>query len=243
MQVNIYDSRQALSQALTHSILKLSASCAKKRRSFCVALSGGSLVDILAMALARDLPDGDVDWSTWHVFWADERWVPWQSPESNYGVANSRLLRHVPIPGGQIYPMDTSQSPERAAKAYASILEAVCRPGRGRLPRLDLILLGIGPDGHTASLFPDHPVLHESVEWVSPVMDAPKPPPNRITLTLPLINHARHIAWVATGPGKADIVARILNPSPGSKKLPAGLVSPSNGDARWFIDQGAAAGL
>lgn len=241
--VHIYDSRQALSRALLAYIGHLTALCAKQRAKFCIALSGGSLLDIMATAFESDFHEDTIDWSKWNVFWADERWVSWQSPESNYRVANERLLRRVPIPEGQIHAMDTSQPLEETARNYASILKSVLKPGLGQYPRFDLILLGIGPDGHTASIFPDHPVLYESVEWVSPVMDAPKPPPNRITLTLPVINQARHIAWVATGPGKTDIVARMLNPSPGSKKLPAGRVNPSNGDARWFIDQAAAAGL
>ena len=200
-------------------------------------------MDVMAIALDQDLPNGHVDWSTWHVFWADERLVHRQSPESNYGTAMRRFLRRMPIPENQINAVDTSQPLDKAARLYASLLARVFKPPKGQYPRFDLILLGIGPDGHTASLFPHHPVLDEVREWVSPVWDAPKPPPRRITLTLPVINYARHIAWVATGSNKAEIVHRILNPPPFSTKLPAGRVNPSKGETHWFIDQAAAAGI
>ncbi len=241
--VDVFDDRQTMSQALMRSICQLAEFSANAREQFSIALSGGSLIDIMASALEQDLLTDDIDWSTWHIFWADERWVPWQSPESNYGEAHKRFLSRVPIPENQIHAMDTSHPPDKAARHYTTILERILKPGPGQYPRFDLILLGIGPDGHTASLFPDHPVLHETRAWVSPVMGAPKPPPNRITLTLPVINQARHIVWVASGPGKADIVARVLNPSPGSMELPAGRVNPSHGEMRWFIDQAAASGV
>lgn len=224
-------------------ICQLAVLSVNARGQFSIALSGGSLIDIMASALDQDFVSGDVDWSRWQVFWADERWVSWQSSESNYGEAHKRFLSRVPIPANQVHAMDTSQPPDETARHYATILERILKPGPGQYPRFDLILLGIGPDGHTASLFPGHPVLHETRAWVSAVKEAPKPPPDRITLTLPVINQARHIVWVANGPGKADMVARILNPSPGSTTLPAGRVNPSNGDTRWFLDKSAAAGI
>ncbi len=192
------------------------------------------------MGLDQGLLNGGVDWSKWHVFWADERWVSWQSPESNFGTANRHFLSRVPIPKDQIHAMDTSRPLDKTAQNYVSVLETVFKPGPGQYPCFDLVILGIGPDGHTASLFPDHPVLDEAEAWVSPVMNAPKPPPKRVTLTMPVINHARHIAWVATGPDKAEIVQQTLNPTPISKSLPAGRVNPSTGETHWFIDQAAA---
>ena len=242
-QVNKYDDHQTLSQALMSHIKQLAELSANQRGQFYMALSGGSLMDIMASALDQEIPNSHVNWSTWQVFWADERLVPWQSPESNYGMAMRRFLSRVPIPEHQIHGVDTSQPLEKAARLYAALLETVLKPTKGQYPRFDLILLGIGPDGHTASLFPNHPVLDESREWVSPVWDAPKPPPKRITLTLPVINHARHIAWVATGPSKAEIVHQILNPSPISKTLPAGMVNPIQGETHWFVDQEAATNI
>jgi len=224
-------------------VLQLAALSVNSRGRFCIALSGGSLSETLAIALDQNPPDAGVDWSAWHVFWADERWVPPSSPESNYGEAMKRFLGRLPISATRIHTVDTSQPLAKTARNYAATLESVLNPGHNHYPRFDLILLGIGPDGHTASLFPDHPVLSETAAWVSPVSDAPKPPPNRITLTLPVINQARNIAWVATGSGKAEIVAQVLQPSPNAKALPAGRVIPSNGNMRWFLDRAAAAGV
>ena len=242
-QVHIIEDRQSLSEVLMSYISELVTQPLKKGKKFCMALSGGSLMDIIAMALDPAPVNNTIDWSNCHIFWVDERWVSWQSSESNYGTAKRRFLDRLPVPGNQIHAVDTSLPLEEAARNYAAILKTIFKPDRGQYPQFDLVLLGIGPDGHTASLFPSHPVLDEKVAWVSPVQGAPKPPQDRITLTLPVINSARHIAWVAIGPGKAEIVAKILNPSTGSIILPAGRVKPLDGDARWFIDQAAAAGL
>lgn len=241
--VSVFDDHRKMSLALMRLICRLAAHAADARQRFSIALSGGSLIDVMAGALGPDFPNDDVDWSKWHVFWADERCVPWQSPESNHGEAQKHFLSRVPIPARQVHAMDTSQPPDEAARHYATVLDRVLKPGPGQYPRFDLILLGIGPDGHTASLFPDHPVLHATRAWVSAVTGAPKPPSDRLTLTLPVINQARHIVWVASGPEKADIVARILNPSPKSMALPAGRVKPSRGDARWYLDRKAASGI
>ncbi len=242
-QVSIYDDRRMVSLAVLDHIVHLAAVSTTLRKRFCIALSGGSLVDTLVMALDEYFPIDGVDWSTWHVFWADERWVPWHNPESNFRAAHQRFLSRVPIPETQIYAVDTTQPLDECAQQYASTLKKVLRPALDDYPQFDLILLGIGLDGHTASLFPGHAVLQETRMWVSSVANAPKPPPQRITLTLPVINRARHVAWVVNGSGKADIVARLFNPSSRAEALPAGRVSPLNGKTRWFLDQAAAAGI
>jgi 6-phosphogluconolactonase len=139
--------------------------------------------------------------------------------------------------------MDDSANPVATAKTYASVVAKVFHPRQGQMPRFDLILLGVGEDGHTASLFPDHPLLAETRAWIAPVFDAPKPPPVRMTMTLPLINSARTIFFVAVGPGKADILSKILRPKGRQQELPAQLVGPSRGELQWFIDRAAAAKL
>ena len=240
-KINIYPTQEDLSAAIAGHVAFLAAQATKKRHRFTVALSGGSLMKILSPQLVANPLRTDINWSAWHVFWADERCVPLSSPESNYGVANRFLFRHVGIPREQIHAVDDTLGASESAKEYTSILKKVFGPGTGRLPAFDLILLGIGEDGHTASLFPNHPLLKETQRWVGPVFNAPKPPPERITLTLPIINNARHVFFVAAGEGKQSILAKVFRPGLHRPRLPAELVSPSAGDLQWFVD-GAAAG-
>lgn len=239
-KVHIYPSRAELSADLAGHVADLAARACAQRGRFYIALSGGSLMEILSSGLCASTLRDTIDWSNWHVFWADERWVPLSSPASNYGLAKDRFFSRVSIPEEQIYAMDDSTNPVATAKTYASVVANVLRPRQGQMPRFDLILLGVGEDGHTASLFPDHPLLVETRTWIAPVFDAPKPPPTRMTMTLPLLNSARTIFFVAVGPGKADILAKVLRPSSRQQELPAQLVSPSDGALRWFIDRAAA---
>lgn len=241
--VNIYDDREALARALWTRVVSLAETAFAVQGRFCVALSGGSLLEIISTALDSHRSSGTVDWSTWHIFWTDERWVPWKNSESNFGLAKTRFFSRIRISPEQIHAMDTTLSPDETAKAYESTLTKIFQPNVGQLPRFDLMLLGIGEDGHTASLFPGHPALNETRYWIVPVSNVPKPPPIRITMTLPLINNAGHVFFVAFGPSKAAIVAKILDPKSQSQELPAGLVKPSNGALSWFIDRTAAAKL
>lgn len=241
-KVHIYPSRDELSVGLAEHVAQLAAAACAERGRFSVALSGGSLLEIIAPALCSAALRGSIDWSGWYVFWADERWVPWSSPESNYGLAEDRFFSRVPIPREHIYGTDDSSDPAATALGYAAVLARVFKLRHGQMPRFDLILLGVGEDGHTASLFPGHPVLAETEAWVVPVFDAPKPPPVRITMTLPLINNARNIVFVAAGRGKAEMVAKIHNPQMRAEKLPAQLVNPTDGELQWFLDRAAGAG-
>ena len=241
--VNVYTNRQALSAALGEHIVRLAAGTPAGQNRFSVALSGGSLIDIISPSLISAPLRDRVDWSTWHIFWVDERWVPWRSPDSNYGNAKTRLLKHVNIPDKQVYATDNTFKPTETAHAYEATLVNVFQPEAGRIPRFDLILLGIGEDGHTASLFPAHSELQEIRRWVVPVLNAPKPPPVRITLTLPVINNARHVVVVASGRGKAEIISQALDPKMPRSGLPIRHVAPVNGQLRWFVDQAAASNI
>jgi 6-phosphogluconolactonase len=238
--VVIHPNREALSAAVCSFVVLLATEAIEKRKRFCLALSGGSLMEILSPQLVAESLRTTINWAGWHVFWVDERCVPPTSPESNFGFANQHLFKYVNIPGHQIYFPDCSGGAREAAEAYTLILKQIFRPGAGRLPRFDLILLGIGKDGHIASLFPGHPLLNETQYWVAPVFNAPKPPPVRMTMTLPLINNARHILFVVSGLGKKAILSEILKPGPHRRKFPAGLVNPHRGDLRWFVDTEAA---
>jgi 6-phosphogluconolactonase len=162
------------------------------------------------------------------------------SPDSNYRLAHKYLFDHVDIPPAQIYALDDSLDLASAATAYQETLAQVFQPASD-LPRFDLILLGMGEDGHTASLFPNHPLLNETERWVAPIFDSPKPPPERITLTLPVINHARQVIFLTVGASKAEALSQIIKNS--SNRLPAGMVQPANGNLHWFLDKTAAAAL
>lgn len=238
--VNIYVNRDALSLALSARVDRLATSASAERGRFRVALSGGSLMDIISPQLVSNPLRDKIDWSVWHVFWTDERWVPRSHPESNFRLAQRRLFNRVRIPDKQIHAVDDSLTPSETAQAYESTLAKAFQPEAGRVPRFDLVLLGIGEDGHTASLFPNHPALHETRRWVVPVSDAPKPPSIRITMTLPVINNARSVIFVAVGAGKAKIISDVFNPREALPELPARCVNPSDGEVQWFIDRAAA---
>jgi 6-phosphogluconolactonase len=233
--LHIYESTLELGAAAATLIAETSAGAIQQRGRFMVALSGGSLPGLIAPALLAEPLRRRLDWAAWHVFFADERCVPLDHPDSNYRLACQRLFDHLPIPPAQIHPLAAPFSAVEAAKAYRFVLKAVF--GKANPPQFDLILLGMGPDGHTASLFPGHPLLSERKAWVAPILDAPKPPPERITLTLPVLNAARVVAFIATGAGKAEVLPQVLRPG---STLPAGLVQPTSGHLHWLVDTAAA---
>jgi len=181
------------------------------------------------------LPTLKTDWSKWVVFFCDERLVPFNDPESTYGVYKEKLFGQIPIEESQVIKIDPSLSVESAANDYASKI-AHYFPDL-ELPKFNLLLLGMGPDGHTCSLFPDHPLLKEQGLWVAPIKDSPKPPPQRVTLTFPVINNASCAIFVCTGESKAEVVKKILEDP--NCKLPSALVKPLAGELHWILDQDA----
>jgi len=235
----IFGSTQALSQAAAKFVSQLSEQAIAARGRFTVALSGGSLPRLISEPLIAEPLRSRVNWSAWHVFWADERCVPLDHPDSNYRLARVQLFDHVPIPANQIYPINETLPPAAAAAAYQDIMAQVFQLGRP-YPRFDLILLGMGEDGHTASLFPRHPLLSETNQWVAPIFDSPKPPPTRITLTLPVINQAEHVVFISTGAGKAGVLPLALGADTEAGLVPARLVQPQGGQLAWFVDEAAA---
>jgi 6-phosphogluconolactonase len=239
-KVTIFPDRKQLSEGLSGHLADLAAKASLTHGRFHVALSGGSLLEIIAPALCSNPLRDRIDWFTWYIFWADERWVPLSSPDSNYGAAKSLLFKNLPIPRGRIYALNNSRSPDETARAYEFALEKIFQTESNQIPRFDLILLGVGEDGHTASLFPGHPALTETRRWVVPILNAPKPPPIRITMTLPVINHACNVIFVASGSAKANIISEVLNSKEEQPKLPVQMVKPSNGRLHWFIDRAAA---
>ena len=208
------------------------------RGQFTVAFSGGSLPSTVGSALTS--PSSSLALAPtiarWQIFFADERLVPLEDSESNYAVTKKAFLQHFPsIPSAHIHTLNPSliHSPTEAAAAYQTSILSVVPDAT-----LDLILLGIGPDGHTCSLFPGHPLVNETALLVASITDSPKPPPQRITMTLPLVNKARHAVFVVTG-DKADALHGALEVP--DKKLPSGLVEAEN--TAFFVDTTAASKL
>ena len=241
--LHVYPTKREMSLAVASRVAELAEQAAGKRLRFIVALSGGSLLDILSPPLVKNPLGASVDWSAWEVFWVDERCVPLTSPESNFAAAERLLFKNVNIPRNQIHAVDTSQGPRAAARSYQATIRDVLQPAAGRLPRFDLILLGMGEDGHTASLFPGDALLQEKRKWVAPVMNAPKRPLERITLTLPIINNAREVIFVVSGEGKAARLREVFHAPDHGQGPPAALVSPTDGTLKWFVDSSAAGQL
>ena len=235
-KVEIFPDDRALAAALAQAMAVLGAEAVTTRGRFRLAIPGGSVVSLLGRGLAG-MP---VDAARWEIFWTDERCVPSTDPQGNFRLAQTELLPRLNVSASQIHPAAGDAGPEAAARAYTAELEKVF--GVGAPPRFDLILLGLGEDGHVASLFPGNPALQEKQRWVAPVRHAPKPPPERITLTLPILNRARHMIVAAMGTGKAGAVARIFSPDP-VPVLPAQLLNPGEGELHWLFDRAAAAKL
>jgi 6-phosphogluconolactonase len=202
-----------------------------------IALSGGSTPSAL-YSLLGDSPFKDrVDWPRVHFFWSDERCVPKEDQASNFRLAFDTLLSRVSVPEANIHRIKGEKEPSEGARDYEREMRKFFRTAR--FPNFDLILLGVGEDGHTASLFPGSEALAEKERPVLPVY-VKRPGLNRITLSLPVLNHARHILFLVSGSSKAPIVCEILGEGGKKDKLPAGLVQPLNGRVTWLIDQEAA---
>jgi len=235
-----FPSTDVLVGSLASFILKAQHDAIDKKGRFTIALSGGSLPKMLKGLIGAE----GVEWEKWQVFFADERAVPLTDPDSNYLLCKNEFFSKVPqIPAKNIHAIDTSllDDMEELSDDYEQkLIQAFAQKDSARFPIFDLILLGMGPDGHTCSLFPGHELLTEEDRWIAPVEDSPKPPPKRITFTFPVLNHAMRVAFVATGEGKQDTLAQILDkPEDG---LPCSRVKPkAPGQVYWFVDDSASA--
>jgi 6-phosphogluconolactonase len=222
---------QDLFQAAAEEVIRTASEAIAERGRFTIALSGGStprnLYTLIAANASTTLP-----WDQMFFFWGDERHVPPDSPDSNYRMAKEALLSKVPIPAANIFPIP-AENPDASetAETYEQTLQKFFAVAPGEFPRFDLILLGMGPDGHTASLFPETAALQEKsrlvvANWVEKLGSS------RITFTLPLLNAARCVAFLVSGADKAP-----------AEKYPSRLVQPRDGKLIWFVDRAAASGL
>lgn len=240
--VIVHADADLLAEAVAARMLVRLIDAQSARGSASVVLTGGRVAAAVYRAVAASPAVGAVDWSRVDFWWGDERFLPAGHPDRNEVQARVALLTALPTDPSRVRPMPASDGPdgddpEAAAARYAQEL-AGAAPGSAELPHFDLLLLGVGEDGHVASVFPEHPVAYET-RPVSAVRGAPKPPPVRITLTLPTINTAEEVWLIAAGSDKAAAVAMAISGA-GSVQVPAGGV---NGVERtlWLLDRAAAA--
>jgi 6-phosphogluconolactonase len=226
----VFASPEALQAALVDEMSAAAAAAIAARGRFTVALTGGSAASALYPALLR----ANLAWDAVHVFFGDERSVPPEHPESNHRVAMHTFLGQAPSSSAQVHRIAGEADPTAAAAAAERALLATT-DGTGCV---DVVHLGLGPDGHVASLFPGHALLRDEVRLYAPITDAPKPPPARVTLTMQALSRARSVWFLVVGASKADVVRDVIL-DPGCM-LPAAQVARRAASVRWLLDNDAA---
>ena len=238
--VTVYPDHPSLVDGAAAFIAGLAAESIAARGRFTIALSGGSTPrPVFARLVAADCAER-IDWRQVHVFFSDERCVPPDDAASNYRMAREALLDHVPLPSANIHRMRGEEDPALAALAYEQDLQSLFRTSV--VPAFDLICLGMGDDGHTASLFPGTAALRERERWVVAQYVAVTQA-WRVTFTATLINAARHVAFLVEGAGKSETLRRVLEGAYQPDVLPAQLIQPISGVAHWLVDAAAAASI
>ena len=235
--VQVLSDLEGISREAATLFVNASRNSIAARKKFAVAVSGGSTPRRLYTLLSAGPYRDQADWQKIHFFWADERCVPKENEVSNFKTVYDRLLSKVPIPDDHIHRIKGEEDPEKAARDYEADIKEFF--GASRLPVFDLVLLGMGEDGHTASLFPGSKSLEETARLAIPVY-LKKPFGNRITLTLPVLNNAAQIIFLVAGSSKATVLSEILRDGEKRGEFPAGRIRPVRGTVIWLIDQEAA---
>jgi 6-phosphogluconolactonase len=239
--VQVFDDAEQVARAAADLFVRLSDEAIAERGTFSVALSGGTTPKRIYELLASDEYRPRVNWQNVHIFFGDERTVPPDHADSNFRMANEAMLSHVPLPPQNVHRINGVGD----AAANASLYESEMRGyfgGGAEWPRLDLVMLGMGDDGHTASLFPGSAALGETVAWVTANW-VEKFDTWRITLSAPAINNARRVVFLVTGAGKADRLREVLKGERDTTRLPSQMIDPHDGTLAWFVDRAAAAKL
>jgi 6-phosphogluconolactonase len=231
--IRVYSDMEELSHAAAELFATVAQQAVQARSRFTVALSGGSTPRRTYELLAREPFRKMVPWQSTHIFWGDERCVPVDDPRNNALMARQTLLDNVPVPREQIHPMVCNGSPLEAAEAYETLLRSIFTAG---CLRFDLVLLGLGENGHTASLFPGTSVLEEQQRWVSEVYVADEGL-HRLTLTAVAINQAALVVFMVSGSDKALILRKVLKKAQDPRSIPALLIKPVDGGLLWLVDQ------
>jgi len=237
--VRVFSPAQEFESAAAHEIARAAGAAIRDRGLAVLALSGGETPRTVYRRLAVLPTDAQPDWTAVHLLFGDERLVPYDDPQSNYGMVRQELLSRIAIPEANIHSVPTAMAPPDAARAYAADLRTLLARAGGRC---DLVLLGLGEDGHTASLFPGADALSISKEEASAVY-APALKSWRVTVTLPVINTARRVLFLVAGMRKALVVRQVLRAREPVPSLPATLIRPTEGELIWFLDSDAASSL
>jgi 6-phosphogluconolactonase len=239
--IRVFPDYEALSRGAAALFAETAKVAVRERGRFGVALAGGNTprrtYELLALPPFRD----EVPWPGVHVFWGDERCVPPENPQSNERMVRESLLEKVPVPEEQTHPIRCTGKPAEAAAVYEKLLRSYFEVTG---PAFDLVLLGLGENGHTASLFPGEPVLHEMKRWAAEVFPGGEGL-HRVTLTAPLLNRAREVVFLVSGKEKAQVLREVMLGPKDPVKLPAQLIRPEPGLLHWLVDREAnvAAGL
>jgi 6-phosphogluconolactonase len=235
--VQVFDDAESVARAAAELFARLSRESVAERGTFSVALSGGTTPRRVYELLASDEYREHVPWPSVHVFFGDERTVPPDHAESNYRMASETLLSRVPLPAENVHRIEGVGDAAANASDYESVMRGFF--GDAEWPRFDLVFLGMGDDGHTASLFPNTAALEESRAWVAANW-VEKLGAWRITLTAPAINAARRVIFLVTGAGKAERLSEVLNGAHDPSRLPSQMIQPRDGQLEWYLDRAAA---
>jgi 6-phosphogluconolactonase len=242
-ELRVLDSGEAVAHAAAHLFVRYAGAAQAARGAFRVALSGGSTPKLLYRLLASPEFRGQVDWGNIDFAFGDERWVPHDHPDSNYKLAQDELFSKVPVDPERIFPMPTEDlAPEEAAVRYAETLSRIFDIQMGEIPSFDLLFLGMGDDGHTASCFPDTEAVREA-ERVVVANFVPKLGSYRLTITPPVMQSAEHVVVMVAGEGKAPALREVLEGDYNPDVYPSQLLRKCTGKVIWLVDKAAAAQL
>jgi len=230
---------EELFESAAKEVVQVAEGCRQQGRECCIALAGGSTPRGLYRLLTGEPYRSEISWKHLRIFWGDERPVPPDHHESNFRMAEEALLSHVPVPAQQIFRIEGELPAEEAAARYEAVLREQFRLTPGQVPEFDLVLLGMGPDGHTASLFPGTPAVSESHKLVAaPWVE--KFHTHRVTLTPPVLNAAKHVVFLVSGQDKATVLQAVLEGPSDHARYPAQGIHPTSGHLVWLINHDAA---
>ncbi len=234
--IKILDDPASVAEAAADLFVEKAQEAINERGKFSVALTGGNSPKQTYNLLTESPRTEMIPWENIHLFWGDERYVPHNDSRSNVGMAYKQLIDHIPVPAGNVHPVPYLESAEKSAETYQEDLKSFFRDD---FPVFDLVYLGLGTNGHTASLFPNTLVLREKKRWYASLY-LEEQQMYRTTLTIPAISHARTIAFIVFGENKADIVKGILEGPEQPDEWPAQYITGGNGNVLWLVDRAAA---